>query len=199
MILSQEFPRQSYFANNMCIQSNSVSNDNVSNIISQFDFWFFGYLRHFHFRKLDQYSNPNINPTNPNLGPPNPNFDPVRPNLGPNISSNMHWQIDLRWLYFIEMGLSQCLWSWNDLHFNQNYPWIFFMYVDLRFDANWTSFHDHKHWGNFILKKYKCLKSTCQYMLKSKYGPSRVDRVKVKVWRVEVRVRPTLLVLVSKI
>ena len=59
----------------MCIQNNSVLNDNVSNIMSQFDFWLFGYLRHFHFRKLDWYFNPNINPTNPNLGPPNLNRD----------------------------------------------------------------------------------------------------------------------------
>ena len=34
----------------MCIQNNSVSNDNVSNIMSQFDFTVFVYLRNFHFR-----------------------------------------------------------------------------------------------------------------------------------------------------
>ena len=117
IVLSQEFLRQHYFANNMCIQNNSVLNDNVSNILSQLDFWLFGYLRHFHFRKLDWYSNPNINQTNPNLGPPNLNQEPVRPNLGPNIRSNLNWQIDLRLLYFIEMGLPQCLWSWNDPQF----------------------------------------------------------------------------------
>ena len=165
IILSQEFLRQPYFANNTCIQNTSVSNDNVSNIMSQFDFWFFGYSRHFHFRKLDWYSNPNINPTSPNLGPPNLNLEPVRPNLGPNISSNMHWQIDLRWLYFIKIELSQCLWSWNDLQFNQNYAWIFFKYLALRLDENWRSFHDHKYWANFILIKYNHLKSICQYIL----------------------------------
>ena len=34
----------------MCIENNSVSNDNVSNIMSQFDFTVFVYLRNFHFR-----------------------------------------------------------------------------------------------------------------------------------------------------
>ena len=147
------FLRQSYFTSKMCIRNNFVANDNVSNLLSQFDFWFVVYLRHFHFRSSDWYSNPDIDPTDPNLAPPNLNLAPVNPNLGSYISSIMHWRIDLRQLYFIKIELSQCLWSWNDLQFNQNYPWIFLKYVDLMLDENWGSFHDHKHWGNFILSK----------------------------------------------
>ena len=165
------FLRQNYSTNHMCIQNNFVKNDSVSNLLSQLDFWFFGYLTQFHFRGSHQYSNPNMDPTDPNFAPPNLNLDPVSLNLGPYISSIMHWQIDLRWLYFIKIELSQCLWSWNDLQFNQNSPWIFLKYVDLRLDENWGSFHDHKHWGNFILSKYKCLKSTCQYQSQSILGP----------------------------
>ena len=165
------FMRQSYFTSKMCIRNNFVANDNVSNLLSQFDFWFVVYLRHFHFRSSDWYSNPDMDSTDPNLAPPDLNRTPVSPNLGSYKSSIMHWRIDLRQLYFIKIELSQCLWFWNDLQFNQNYPWIFVKYVDLRLEENRGSFHDHKHWGNFILSKYKCLKSTCQYQLQSILGP----------------------------
>ena len=105
IILFQIFLRQSYFANNMWymwyIRNNSVANDNVSNIFSQFYFLFFDYLRHLHLRQLDLYSNPNMEPTDPNLAPHNLNLDPVSPNLGPYISCIMHWQINSRGLYFI--------------------------------------------------------------------------------------------------